>query len=208
MRCDSCGRPAPEGADFRRVRKGLGRRFVFYCPACFGRRGRRGYRLFLFALLAWTALGGAAAALPTAWPGGHDLLRADPGQVCRALALQVAGSVGWAMLNWSLFFALLALLIVPHELGHALAARLVGMRVFLVQIGRGRLLGTVRFLGAPWQLRACLDDGTTHVGYPDLRFFRLKFFLMVLGGPLLNGLLLAGALWGRPPAALWGEVRD
>ncbi len=205
-RCHSCGRAAPEGAPFRRARRGLGRPAAFYCPACFGRRERRWQWVVLLAWLVFTALGIAAVAAASAVPEPVELLRRRPEYPNAALALAFARPAGWFSLNVSLLMAFLALLVVPHELGHALGAWLVGLRVFCVEIGQGRLLGSVRLLGVRWQLRAFVDSGTTYTGQPNLRFFRLKLFLMVLGGPLLNGLLLAAVLWWRPPEALWGEV--
>jgi tetratricopeptide (TPR) repeat protein len=207
IRCKSCGRPATEGAHFRRVRKWLLRRAVFYCPACFARRGRGGHWLLLLVFLAWTALGVTplivAAALQPADGGPHG---AD------LTALLVSHSqlqmrwVGWLMLNVSLFFVLLAPLIAVHEVGHALGAWLLGLRVFSVTIGCGPLLAAWRWRGTRWELRAIVGDGTTSHGYPTLRFFRLKFFLAVLAGPLANGALLAAVLWWRPPAALADQL--
>jgi tetratricopeptide (TPR) repeat protein len=206
IRCDSCGRPAPEGVAFRRVRKGLGWRVVFYCPACFGRRERRGHWLLLLGPVVVAALGAAAVAVAAVTPAPVELLQGGPRQANAALAVAVARPAGWFALNCSLLLALLALLVVPHELGHALVGRLAGQRVFAVCIGHGPLLGSLRLLGTRWQLRAFADGGTTYTGAPSLRFSRLRLFLMLLGGPLLNGLLLAAALWWRPPAALVGQL--
>jgi hypothetical protein len=161
----------------------------------------------LFALLVWTALGTAAVAVSATWPEERDPLLAASEQGPTIVALLVARLVGWVMLNGALLAVLLALLIVPHELGHVLGAWLAGLRVFLVQLGHGPLLGSVRFLGTTWQLRAFLDGGVTCTGHPDLRFFRRKLALMVLAGPLMNGLLLAAALWWRPPAELIDQLR-
>jgi tetratricopeptide (TPR) repeat protein len=173
IRCDSCGRPAPEGASFRRVRRG------FRCPTCFGRRQHLWHRLVWLGFLALTAVVLVMAARP-AW---------------RLAALVPLGA-------W-LFLALLPVTLVAHEAGHALAAWLLRLRVFTFTLGHGRLLGSVRLLGVRWQLRALLNAGTTEVAHPSTRFFRLRHFLLVLAGPLTNAALLAAALWWWSPAVLY-----
>ncbi len=173
-RCDSCGRPAPEGASFRRVRRG------FRCPACFARRRQHLWeRAVWLVFLALTAVVLVLAARP-AW---------------RLAALVPLGA-------W-LFLAMLPVTLLAHEAGHALAAWLLGLRVFSFTLGHGRMLASVRLLGVRWQLRALLNAGTTEVAHPSRRFYRLRHFLVVLAGPLANAALLAAALWWWPPTTLY-----
>jgi tetratricopeptide (TPR) repeat protein len=174
--CDSCGRPAPEGAPFRRVRGG------HRCPACLGRRQHLWHRLAWLGFLTLTSVGLVAAAR-------H-------------------GRPGWGLaaalaLSMSLFLALLPAVILSHEAGHALAAWLLGLRVFSFTVGHGRLLGWVRLLGVRWQLRVMPNAGLVEAAHPTLRFCRLKQFLVVLAGPLTNALLMAAALWWWPPTVLY-----
>jgi tetratricopeptide (TPR) repeat protein len=206
IRCASCGRLAPEGAKFRRARKGLLWRAVFYCPACFARRGRGGHWLLLLVFLAWTTLGITPLVVAALGPADKDLSQADLEAIFVAHSRLMMRGVGWFLLNVSLFFVLLAPLIAAHEAGHALGAWLVGLRVFLVRIGEGRLLGSIRVGKVRWELRAFVANGATYQGYPTLRFFRLKFFLVVLAGPLMNATVLAAALWWRPLAVLVGQI--
>src|SRR5262249_33893896 len=49
-------------------------------------------------------------------------------------------------------------------------------------------------------------DGITVAGFPTTRRLRLRHFVVILGGPLANALLLAAAVWWLTPAGLCGQV--
>ena len=81
--------------------------------------------------------------------------------------------------------------VLPHELGHALAALLVGMRLFAVTIGtQGRVLFVRQVLGYDFIFHRIPIGG--HVLYTPrhLGFVRLRHFLAVLAGPLVDVLLI------------------
>jgi tetratricopeptide (TPR) repeat protein len=155
---------------------------VFCCPACFVRGRPEPHTVTLLAFLAWTALGVALTAVP--W----------------------VRYFGWLLLNVYLFIAMLGPLLVLRELGRAFCVRLLGLRLFGVWIGHGPLLfsGTVR--GVTWEVRAVPDGAAISYGHPDLRFFRLKHFLLALAGTLVSGLLLALALRWWPPPMLGDQL--
>ncbi len=84
---------------------------------------------------------------------------------------------------------------IPHELGHALAAVGLGMRLFTVSFGsNGRILFVRRVLGYDLAFHAVLLGGYVLYTPKYLCFARLRDFLAVLAGPLTNGLLLIIAL--------------
>src|SRR5436305_9253946 len=68
---------------------------------------------------------------------------------------------GWLLLNLFVFQLSLVLTIVPHELGHALMARAVGLEVFDVIIGFGRKLWTGTVAGIPITVNCVPVGGLT-----------------------------------------------
>jgi tetratricopeptide (TPR) repeat protein len=85
--------------------------------------------------------------------------------------------------------------VAPHELGHAVAAWAVGLRLFTVTIGtRGRALFARPVLGYDLVLHAIPLGGNVFATPKGLRFVRLRNFLMVLAGPLCDGLLIVLAM--------------
>lgn len=79
---------------------------------------------------------------------------------------------------------------VLHELGHAIAGKLVGMRVFSIEIGKGRVAYEFILGGIRWRIHAIAFGGLTR-GVPfNANFFRLKELIFVLGGPMTNGFIL------------------
>lgn len=82
-----------------------------------------------------------------------------------------------------------------HEIGHAVGALLVGMRLFNICLGSfGRILCAPRVFGYDIVFRTVPLGGSTLVGLKSTRFARLRYFVMVACGPLVNVLCLAAAL--------------
>ncbi len=93
---------------------------------------------------------------------------------------------------------------VVHELGHALVAHGLGMRVVSVRFGGGRVLrsGTVR--GAAVELRAFAfmrPTGAVHYYLDATKRARLRIACATAAGPVANALLAAPALLVLPPMA-------
>jgi tetratricopeptide (TPR) repeat protein len=106
-----------------------------------------------------------------------------------------AGCLFTIWLLFLVFPVVVVALLVLHEAAHALSAWLVGLRVFGICVGHGRLIHATQLGGVRLELRSRMDRGFTTVGHPNLRFVRLKQFLTVLAGPLTHGALLTLALW-------------
>jgi membrane-associated protease RseP (regulator of RpoE activity) len=81
-------------------------------------------------------------------------------------------------------------LLVIHEAGHALAARLLGWRVLRVVIGMGRPLARFTVGETRVELRVIPAEGFTLPVPRDLRRPRLKSTLVYLAGPLAELLTL------------------
>lgn len=97
---------------------------------------------------------------------------------------------GLTLLNLSLLQIFIFLSTILHELGHILAARLVGLRVFGIEIGYGRIIADFRFAGLRWQFRGLPFGGSAHAYQRSTNFYRLKDTLFILGGPATNALLV------------------
>jgi hypothetical protein len=84
-----------------------------------------------------------------------------------------------------------SLAILPHELGHALAAYLTGLRLFSISFGtRGRLLYSGRFFGCNIVFHRSMLCGITRFSSNKNHWFRLRLFLAVLAGPLVNVIMI------------------
>lgn len=105
-----------------------------------------------------------------------------------------------------LFMAACGLLIPSHEMGHALIARLVGLSVARVVVGIGPVLKEWRVGKATWQVNVLPFGGMTiAVPATDLRFVRLRHWLVALGGPLADACVawLAWKLGARFTSGAW-----
>jgi len=100
----------------------------------------------------------------------------------------------WLIFQTGLFWCFTTLVVVPHELGHVLAALMTKAKVFQVTIGLGNILYKHDFLGIEWKFCAIPICGFTIIGIGNRRFYRTKNFLTTLGGPLVNFLLGVVAL--------------
>jgi len=88
-------------------------------------------------------------------------------------------------------FLLLCVVVVPlHELGHALAAHVMGYRVLELALGSGRTLASGRVRGVSIRLHLLPVMGITRVApRSGLRWLRLRYWIIIAGGPLAQVLL-------------------
>jgi hypothetical protein len=76
-----------------------------------------------------------------------------------------------------------------HEMGHAIVGKLAGFRIFALEIGIGQLALEFKRFGIRWRLRKVPLGGRVF-GLPlDIRGFRLRQTLFVLGGPMVTAIL-------------------
>jgi hypothetical protein len=180
--CDVCRRPLLHPALGRKDALSFRPRPSVSCPRCWVRRRRRE----------------ALLRLPL------TLLTALPGLVL--VLLNPDNPSGWVFLNLALLGLFCLLLRVLHELAHALAGWLVGLRVFRIHLGHGVSVYDRGRWGLTFDPElAHTGDGWTWVGYPNTRRFRTRHFLLVLAGPLLHALLLALTFWWVSPAILLAQ---
>lgn len=86
------------------------------------------------------------------------------------------------------------LTIVLHEMGHALAAKAVGLKVSVMILGSGQLLWAGKLLGLPIRLYAWPSMGSTQLGGRPTRLIRARVWLTTLMGPVTNLCLMAAAI--------------
>ncbi|HEY4928449.1 MAG TPA: M50 family metallopeptidase [Acidimicrobiales bacterium] len=98
-----------------------------------------------------------------------------------------------------LLVAVCFLVIVIHEFGHAVAARVTGTRVLSIKIGSSIRLVTMRIRGVPLTLHALPLRGLTRVNLPSTR---TRYVVLTLGGPVANAAMalmcLVLAAWLGP----------
>lgn len=85
-------------------------------------------------------------------------------------------------------------MIIVHEIGHLIAARLMGIRIFEFNIGTGKILWRKTIRGIDFIIRSVPLSG--HVR--DLRSnttSRLSLFVYIAGGPVANLLVAVGVSW-------------
>ncbi len=172
MKCDSCGIESPLEKAFRPVVRVFQKR-LRYCPACVEQRARRLNRNSLLLGLPFIVVALALAPL-------RD----------RAM-----------LLFFPIFMCSYFACVVPHELGHALAASLLRLRVFTICLGWfGPIIWRWRIGRTDLFITAIPSGGYNLVAPPNLFLIRPRWMLMVAAGPLANVLLVLGA-WAIPPRA-------
>lgn len=84
-------------------------------------------------------------------------------------------------------------ILVAHELFHAAAGSLLGVKVFRVTFGAGRLLASRRALGITWEWRLWPTAGGTVMAPPPQEGNRARMFGAVLAGPAAHVVLMVAA---------------
>jgi len=179
IQCNKCGLATDLPEAFFKERASFRRRVRHLCPQCHEARVLRVLKGNL-----WWSLG----------VGGLGLVL--------VLALPELGS-GWFLLNVFFFEAFLVAAIVPHEFGHALVGRWLGLRVFKVFIGSGRTITRCKVLGIDTELKAVPLGGFTFMTPVEERWCRLKQFVSVLAGPFMSLVFCLVVLLFLPFDALW-----
>jgi tetratricopeptide (TPR) repeat protein len=99
-------------------------------------------------------------------------------------------SLGWLWLNIVVFYFINTISIVLHELGHAVAALLVGMEVTEIVIGYGKDIFDIRLFGIDWKIKQFPTCGAVYVLGRSTFLYRSRMFLISLFGPLTNLILV------------------
>lgn len=177
--CDHCGDETTLDGAFPRDGRGA---FRCYCPTCWQRRRARIFvRSTIFFGVALIAC------------GVHAVFYGDRSD--RIFAFAMALSLPYLFLSTLL-----------HELGHAAATLLLGLRLFNVCLGTaGRVVFSPRIFGYDFVFRSLPFGGSTMLCCKSVRFARLRNWLVVACGPLTHCAWIALALFvvrSRPQSDL------
>lgn len=171
MKCDACGLESDFSAAFFKERKAFRKSFQKYCPHCWIRRCHK----------------------TAGWPQIALFLGGITGFVLNWFS--VCPDLAQALITLFLFNLSFILSIIPHELGHAIAAWLLGMRVFNVVFGSGKQVFKFHLFGALFSFHWLPIGGLTRVAPKSLHWWRVKFLLMVLAGPAANAIIALTILY-------------
>ena len=137
----------------------------------------------------------------------HHLARLSERRYRLVLAMLPVGVVlfyldptaGFFVLAVPLFLITNSLLLVPHELGHALVAWLVGAQVHEVVIGVGRPLVRRRVGSTVWELRATPLGGHTTQSISSRSLYRTRLVAITAAGVCVTA-AIGWLAWSWTPA--------
>jgi hypothetical protein len=167
MKCDICSTESDFEASFIKEHRSFRSTDLTLCPSCWRRRRNLFEGWYQVAVL----VGGIM---------GYILLWLNPWS-----------EAGRLLATLFLIDLFLILTIVPHELGHAIAGRLFGWRVFAVVIGMGKQIFKFRLFGIIFSFHWLPVAGVTRLAPIDARRFRVKRFFVFLAGPAVNAVIAA-----------------
>lgn len=171
-RCDICGVAAREEEHFTEEQLPLCRSKC-YCPSCLQRFYYR-----IFAGLAMIPVVICGAGIVDALHRHTRML--DSELVCVSLLV---------MFQWVMTF--------PHELGHAIAGRVLGFQQIRILVGSGKPLFSFQFFGIPTLISLIPLGGLTLSG-PVAAPSRWRYLAFVAAGPLVNLLVVGVSCWAIP----------
>ena len=183
VHCDICGIEALESQEFQ-VERIPFRRAKRYCPACLRKLYFRVYAIMAVAMILM-GIGGVVEA----WRAGKSVLQSIPLR-CACLVL----------LQW--------LMVLPHELGHALVARYLGYKQIRILVGFGKPIFSLNLFGFRWLFNLIPLGGLT---LPALgtKIQRWRHFAVIAAGPIVNllaaglALVFASPGWARYGLRTW-----
>jgi hypothetical protein len=161
-RCHACGIEALESQEFIEENFPFTRR-RFYCPACHQRLVHR------------IMIGFTLVILFVAIIATYEAIRTHQ----QILNLSGFGMLFLVVVQW--------LMILPHELGHAIAARLFGYSQIRILIGMGKPLFSFEFAGFYWVFNPIPFGGLT-LSKPPAKVNRWKHLIFVSAGLAVNAL--------------------
>jgi tetratricopeptide (TPR) repeat protein len=181
IKCDFCGVESDLEQAFRKIPRSFSHKFRWICPDCWLKRAQKTFKRFSIYWLIYGVLGVVLAFVPK------------------------VQFVGFFFLNLLLLDVCLLLLILPHELGHALAAKLVGFRVFNVFVGVGKTFYKTRLLGFRLEIKRTPSGGATIAAPTNSKAVRSKYFLYVFAGPFVS-VVIGWIVYVFMPHPMWPHV--
>lgn len=177
LSCTQCGFVSTEPGAFFVMRRWPGTAHTSYCRRCWRARFVKKNNRVIVTMGLSLAVGVGVLAFTHRTPETEFLV-----------------GLAWLEVNIALMMLLWPLNAGLHELGHALAAKAMGMRVFRVYIGHGRPLLRSEVMGIDLRVNSMLFlGGLTFAGHLTPHLLRTRQAVYVAAGPAAN-LALAGIL--------------
>jgi tetratricopeptide (TPR) repeat protein len=110
------------------------------------------------------------------------------------IPIQSLHGMGWSFLNIFVLCLTDVMMIVLHELGHAVAAFLMGMEVVEIVIGSGKTIFELQLFSVACKIKQVPDSGLMYSLGKSAHLYRSREFVISLCGPLTNFILLCLAL--------------
>jgi tetratricopeptide (TPR) repeat protein len=174
MKCDVCGMESDFSAAFRKERKAFRKSAGTYCPVCWQRYSKM---ISILPLIILSLVG--IVSYGALW-------------LSKLPELELARQALSTIVLLYLFFILS---IVPHELGHAIAAWLVGFRVFNIAFGYGKLLFKFRLFGTIVSFHWVPIVGIVRSAPRAIDWHRTKYFIKILAGPAANAIIVVAIVY-------------
>jgi hypothetical protein len=109
----------------------------------------------------------------------------------------------WFLDNLYLCLFFVYLIVPPHELGHAVAAKLVGWKVKKIILGVGNHSRKINLLGFPWELYLCPGGGRVLPEMNPATLTPAKYAFFISGGLVAN-IVLAALIYPFLTNSPWG----
>ncbi len=182
FRCGFCGKAIANDQPVNIWQKSISGKNVVCCVDCYRKKTHGSYKTpLLFSVVPLLI--------------GIGLIVFSPGE-----------RFGWFLVNLFLVQAFSISMIVPHELGHVLAAKSLGVFVPCVVIGFGKTVVLKRFRNISWEFKSIPAGGITIPLILATNNYRRKLFLIVLGGPLINSFAIFALLLFYPGYELVSDI--
>ena len=169
MKCAGCSLESERADLFRIVNRFWGRQ-ASVCPACFEEEELKTDKLVVWSFF----IIGIVGVPLTLWRPTHAI-----GIILVIFSIAQLGALISTIL---------------HELGHIIAGLMAGFRVFGVEIGKGRIVYEFFFGGLLWRIRTLPFGGCAYGAPRSADLYRIRNLIFVLGGPLVNAILLCVAI--------------
>lgn len=162
IKCDIYGAESKIEETYTKIRKSFWTKKLNCCPSCYSKHLEKSYKNSFYP---WGIL------------------------LCLGLLytkVEPLFELGWLILNFCLLLFIHLLVILPHELGHVIAAKTFRFRVFRVIIGIGKTIFKRKVSDFVLEFKSIPIEGLTITTPRDEKLYRLKFALIILSGPLVN----------------------
>lgn len=171
LKCSGCGCASEIKEAFRKFKPDLSGASMLLCPECWSKKyiakSKQSFIIIAFIFVVGLII----------------------------YCLDTSNNFAALLTNILLLYSFMLTTVIPHELGHSIVGMLLGYRVFRVVIGYGQVLFTRRFMGWAWEFRPLPIGGVTIIATRSAHFYRLRQFVMLLSGPLVNVVFIVLTFW-------------